>query len=183
MPSRPVRSAPAPAALPLAGLLDGLRGPRPRAREFVGSMCGEVAGPLPVLLVGLTVVTGLGDAFSFLALAHVFVANVTGNVVFLGFGLAGVGDISGPGQPDRGRGVRVRRGRGRPVGRRSRTASRVVAGVRAAVEAALVVAYAVVAQTAGLHGTADELSLVVLLAVAMGGQNAVARRLAVPDLR
>ena len=51
-------------------------------------------GPLPVLLVGLTVVTGLVDAFSYLSLGHVFVANMTGNVVFLGFGLAGVGEIS-----------------------------------------------------------------------------------------
>ena len=46
-------------------------------------------GPLPVLLIGLTVVTGLVDAFSYLSLGHVFVANMTGNVVFLGFGLAG----------------------------------------------------------------------------------------------
>src|SRR6476646_11969203 len=51
-------------------------------------------GPLPVLLVCLTVVTGLVDAFSYLRLGHVFVANMTGNVVFLGFALAGVGEIS-----------------------------------------------------------------------------------------
>src|SRR5690349_9343955 len=51
-------------------------------------------GPLPVLLVGLTVVTGLVDAFSYLSLGHVFVANMTGNVVFLGFGLAGVGGVA-----------------------------------------------------------------------------------------
>jgi uncharacterized membrane protein YoaK (UPF0700 family) len=51
-------------------------------------------GPLPMLLVGLTVVTGLVDAFSYLSLGHVFVANMTGNVVFLGFGLAGAGDVS-----------------------------------------------------------------------------------------
>ena len=51
-------------------------------------------GPLPVLLVCLTVVTGLVDAFSYLSLGHVFVANMTGNVVFLGFALAGVGEIS-----------------------------------------------------------------------------------------
>src|SRR5258707_10771807 len=51
-------------------------------------------GPLPVLLIGLTVVTGLVDAFSYLSLGHVFVANMTGNVVFLGFALAGVGEIS-----------------------------------------------------------------------------------------
>src|SRR4030095_10649632 len=47
--------------------------------------------PLPALLVCLTVVTGLVDAFSYLRLGHVFGANVTGNVVFLGFALAGVG--------------------------------------------------------------------------------------------
>ena len=51
-------------------------------------------GPLPVFLVCLTVVTGLVDAFSYLSLGHVFVANMTGNVVFLGFALAGVGEIS-----------------------------------------------------------------------------------------
>ena len=51
-------------------------------------------GPLPVLLVGLTVVTGLVDAFSYLRLGHVFVANMTGNVVFLGLALAGVGEVS-----------------------------------------------------------------------------------------
>jgi uncharacterized membrane protein YoaK (UPF0700 family) len=44
-------------------------------------------GPLPVLLAGLTVVTGLVDAFSYLSLGQVFVANMPGNVVSLGFGL------------------------------------------------------------------------------------------------
>jgi len=51
-------------------------------------------GPLPPLLLTRTVVTGLGDATSYLKLGHVFVANMTGNVVFLGFGLAGAGGIS-----------------------------------------------------------------------------------------
>ena len=51
-------------------------------------------GPLPLLLIGLTVVTGLVDAFSYLCLGHVFVANMTGNVVFLGFALSGAGAIS-----------------------------------------------------------------------------------------
>jgi hypothetical protein len=36
---------------------------------------GEVEhGPLPPLLVGMTLVTGLVDAFSYLVLGHVFVA-------------------------------------------------------------------------------------------------------------
>src|SRR5215211_6579596 len=51
-------------------------------------------GPLPPLLLALTVVTGLVDAFSYLLLGHVFVANMTGNVVFLGFALAGASGFS-----------------------------------------------------------------------------------------
>jgi uncharacterized membrane protein YoaK (UPF0700 family) len=37
----------------------------------------------------MTFVTGLVDAFSYLVLGHVFVANMTGNILFLGFALAG----------------------------------------------------------------------------------------------
>ena len=55
---------------------------------------GSKDGPLPPLLLLLTVVTGLVDATSDLKLGHVFVANMTGNVVFLGFGIAGAGGIS-----------------------------------------------------------------------------------------
>src|SRR6266436_3081428 len=36
-------------------------------------------------LLTLTAVTGLVDAVSYLRMGHVFVANMTGNVVFLGF--------------------------------------------------------------------------------------------------
>ena len=39
-------------------------------------------------------VTGLVDAVSYLALGRVFVANMTGNVVFLGFAAVGYGDFS-----------------------------------------------------------------------------------------
>jgi uncharacterized membrane protein YoaK (UPF0700 family) len=40
--------------------------------------------PLVRALIGLTVVTGLVDAVSFLGLGHIFTANMTGNLVFLG---------------------------------------------------------------------------------------------------
>ena len=39
-------------------------------------------------LLLLTFATGLADALSILVLGHVFVANMTGNVIFLGFWLA-----------------------------------------------------------------------------------------------
>jgi uncharacterized membrane protein YoaK (UPF0700 family) len=49
---------------------------------------------LPAALLGLTAVTGLVDAVSYLALGHVFTANMTGNVVLLGFAVAGAPGLS-----------------------------------------------------------------------------------------
>ena len=63
-------------------------------RETLVPRPGGRHGPLPPLLLGLTVVTGLVDAFSYLVLGHVFVANMTGNVVFLGFALVGAPGFS-----------------------------------------------------------------------------------------
>ena len=62
-------------------------------------MTASSPSPEPVLvplLLGLTVVTGLVDAVSYLALGHVFTANMTGNVVFLGFAAAGGRGLSAP---------------------------------------------------------------------------------------
>ena len=50
---------------------------------------GKPQGPLPPLLLALTVVTGVVDTVSIMRLGRVFVANMTGNVVFSGFALAG----------------------------------------------------------------------------------------------
>jgi len=54
----------------------------------VNAPAGSRHGPLPPLLLVLTVVTGVVDAASILRLGRVFVANMTGNVVFTGFALA-----------------------------------------------------------------------------------------------
>ena len=51
-------------------------------------------GILPLVLLGLTVTTGIVDAVSYLAFGHVFTANMTGNVVFLGFAAAGAEGLS-----------------------------------------------------------------------------------------
>jgi uncharacterized membrane protein YoaK (UPF0700 family) len=53
---------------------------------------GEPA-PYGSLLV-LTFVTGIVDAVSFLGLGHIFTANMTGNVVFLGFAIGGGAGVS-----------------------------------------------------------------------------------------
>jgi uncharacterized membrane protein YoaK (UPF0700 family) len=50
--------------------------------------------PLPLTLVVLTGTTGLVDAVSYLGLGHVFTANMTGNVVLLGFAAVGVTGLS-----------------------------------------------------------------------------------------
>ncbi|MFE0628352.1 YoaK family protein [Streptomyces sp. NPDC058864] len=55
---------------------------------------GERRRLLTVLLLVLTVLSGLVDAVSILSLGHVFVANMTGNLVFVSLGLAGAAEFS-----------------------------------------------------------------------------------------
>src|SRR4051794_24577031 len=139
-------------------------------------------GPLPVLLVCLTVVTGLVDAFSYLSLGHVFVANMTGNGVFLGFALAGIGEISVVASLVAVLAFAV----GATVGGRLAAQRRVHRGhllaATTSVQAVLVLVASIIASTAGVQGQAASLTMTGLLAIAMGGQNAVVRRMAVPDL-
>ncbi len=143
----------------------------------------ERHGPLPAVLLVLTMVTGLVDAVSFLALGHVFVANMTGNVVFLGFAAAGARDLSLTaslaaivafmiGALAGGRlGARFGSHRGRFLA--------IVTYLKIAL-----VASALGVSLAGLDpvGAAARYVLIVPLALAMGLQNAAARRLRVPDL-
>jgi len=49
---------------------------------------------LPQLLHLFTAVTGLVDAVSYIGLGHIFTANMTGNIVLLGFAFAGVPGLS-----------------------------------------------------------------------------------------
>jgi uncharacterized membrane protein YoaK (UPF0700 family) len=49
--------------------------------------------PLTRALLVLTFTTGVVDAASYLGLGHVFAANMTGNIVLLGFGIAGSGGL------------------------------------------------------------------------------------------
>ena len=140
-------------------------------------------GPLPALLFVLTAVTGLVDAVSYLQLGHVFVANMTGNVVFLGFAAAGAAGFSAAasllatGAFLAGALVGGRLGSllGRHRGRFFAYATYVQLAL---VGAALAVS------TAAVNSVTDatSLGLIILLALAMGLQNAAARRLAVPDL-
>ncbi len=140
-------------------------------------------GLLPPLLVALTAVTGLVDAFSYLVLGHVFVANMTGNVVFLAFALAGTGGFSALASVvaiacfAAGALVGGRLGR-YLAGRRER-----LLGVTAAIQAVMLGAAVIMAAlTAPPVPAGLRYPLIVVLAAAMGVQNATARKLAVPDL-
>ncbi|GHI85658.1 YoaK family protein [Streptomyces xanthophaeus] len=134
-------------------------------------------GVLPPLLVVLTFVSGLVDAVSFLGLDHVFVANMTGNVAFLGFALAGDRELSAPASLlALGAFLAGATAAGRL--RRDRTAQWMF-GPLVAAQAVLVAA--ALATTTAAAG-AGQSAVVGLLALGMGLQNAVVHRLAVPDL-
>jgi uncharacterized membrane protein YoaK (UPF0700 family) len=140
-------------------------------------------GPLPGLLLLMTVVTGAVDAVSILRLGRVFVANMTGNVVFAGFAVVGVpGFALGPSLvalagflvgAAAGGWLAVHQGGDRSV-------LLLLTGVIESSLAVLALIISVVGS--GTAATGERYSLSVVLATMMGIQNAAARRLAVPDL-
>jgi len=140
-------------------------------------------GLLPPLLIALTVVTGLVDAFSYLVLGHVFVANQTGNVVFFAFALAGVGGFSVTASVvaigSFAVGATVAGRLGRSLAAQRELLLGVTAGIQAVIvaETVTMTALSPIPVPAGLR-----YALIVSLALAMGAQNATARKLAVPDL-
>jgi uncharacterized membrane protein YoaK (UPF0700 family) len=139
---------------------------------------------LRALLITMTVVTGIVDAVSYLGLNHVFVANMTGNVVFLGFALSGapglslvasitavlaflLGALAGGRLGARAAGDRVR-----------------LLKAAAVVQTGLVIlatVFSLFVDDAHV-GTVHSEVLIVLLGAAMGVQNAAARKIALPDL-
>jgi uncharacterized membrane protein YoaK (UPF0700 family) len=144
---------------------------------------GDRHGPLSTLLLVLTVVTGLADAFSYLVLGHVFVANMTGNVVLLALGLAGAKGfaVAGPVVALAAFSLGAAAS-GRLVAQVGEHRARALA-VTAACEAALVgMAWAVGAAVGNPGSGAARYVLVMLLALSSGMQTGTARWLAVPDL-
>jgi uncharacterized membrane protein YoaK (UPF0700 family) len=139
-------------------------------------------GPLPPLLLLLTVVTGLVDAVSILRLGRVFVANMTGNVVFTGFALTGAPGFSLSASLFALAGFMAGAAIGGALAARAGHDRALLLLAAAGAEVILVAAALAVAAAAGVLSGAPRDILAALLAVAMGIQNAAARRLAVPDL-
>lgn len=140
-------------------------------------------GPLVPLLITLTLLTGVVDAVSYLALGHVFVANMTGNVVFLGFAIAGAGGLSAASSLIALGAFLLGALAGRRIGMRwGAHRGRLLRG-GGAIQAGLVaVALAIALASAAPEPRSVRYAIIAVLAVAMGIQNAVAARLAVPEL-
>ena len=140
-------------------------------------------GPLPPLFIAMTLVTGLVDAFSYLVLGHVFVANMTGNVVFLGFAVAGAHGFSIGASlvalASFGAGSVVG---GRLIAKYGHHRGRHLAAATTFQAAFLAVAVVLALVAADPPQSSFRYALIVVLSMATGAQNATARKLAVPDL-
>ena len=151
--------------------------------ESLRARTGTPDGALPPLMVLLTIVTGIVDAVAYLRLGHVFVANMTGNVVFLGFSAAGASGLSVVGSL---LAIACFLPGGIVAGRfAARFGARRLHQLRAATGMQLLLftgAILIAANTGDHIGSDSRYALIILLALAMGVQNATARRLAVPDL-
>src|SRR4051812_33390383 len=134
-------------------------------------------------LLALTFTTGLVDAVSYLGLGRVFTANMTGNIVLLGFGVAGSGGLPVV-APLVSLGAflaAAAAGGALALATGDRHARRVARAL--GIEIALLLAAAIVVAATDVRPTTFASDAVIaLLALAMGVRNATVRRLGVPDL-
>jgi uncharacterized membrane protein YoaK (UPF0700 family) len=131
----------------------------------------------------LTVLTGVVDAVSILSLGRVFVANMTGNVVFVGFALAGASGFSLAASLSALGGFLMGAAIGGvAVDRLDSHRGRLMLAIATA-ELLLLLAALLATALAGpdLSGAAKD-GIAALMALAMGLQNATVRRLQVFDL-
>jgi uncharacterized membrane protein YoaK (UPF0700 family) len=140
------------------------------------------ARSLLAVLLALTLLSGLVDAVCYLGLGRVFTANMTGNIVVLGFAAAGAPGFSVTASLTSLAVFLV----GAVAGGRlaAHVASRGLLLVLAiALEAVFVGAAAAVASTAATVAIGwGRYTTIALLALAMGIRNSVIRRLSIPDM-
>ena len=127
--------------------------------------------------------TGLVDVFSYLVLGHVFVANMTGNVVFLGFALAGAPGFSVAASLAATSAFAAGVCSGGRLGRPLPRLPRPLAQRRRDAQAAFLMAAVILAVAGGGAPAAGyRYALIIALGICMGIQNASARTIAIPDL-
>ncbi|HEV3268678.1 MAG TPA: YoaK family protein [Acidimicrobiales bacterium] len=152
-------------------------------RDMLVPVKGSPHGPLAPLLVAMTCVTGLVDAFSYLVLGHVFVANMTGNILFLAFALVGEHGLSVAASLVALGTFLIGAATGGKLISTMKDHRGQLLAVSSSIQAvflALAVVFAVLSSTP-LQGW-YRYALIIALALAMGIQNAASRKLAVPDL-
>jgi uncharacterized membrane protein YoaK (UPF0700 family) len=155
----------------------------PATRPLSEQAAANLRHPLSLALLALTFSTGTVDAVSYLGLGHVFTANMTGNVVLLGFGIAHAGGLPIVAPIVSMAAFLLASGVGGAMARRlaDRHPTHIASALGA--ETVLLVCAAVVAATAHPRsGTFAGDATIAFMAGAMGIRNATARRLAVPDL-
>jgi len=141
------------------------------------------------ILLGLAFVAGLVDAASFLGLGHVFTANMTGNLVLLGFAVTGVHELSVERSLAALGGYLV----GALCGARAavwldrgpRTGARARGGAAFGIEPLVLLPAALLAWRGGagaLASGADPYAIITLAGLAMGARNGAARRLGIPHV-
>jgi uncharacterized membrane protein YoaK (UPF0700 family) len=143
----------------------------------------SVRHPLTRALLVLTFSTGLVDAVSYLGLGRVFTANMTGNVVLLGFGIAGAGGLPVL-APIISLGAFLAGGVvGGALAKRLAPRHTRHMATALTIEAGLILLATILAGALNVRpGKASGDLLIALLALAMGVRNATVRRLAIPDL-
>jgi uncharacterized membrane protein YoaK (UPF0700 family) len=135
------------------------------------------------VLLLLTFTTGLVDATSYLGLGHVFTANMTGNIVFLGFGIAGSGGLPVVAPLISLAAFLLGAGAGGVLAKRMADHAHRNLAFALGIEVALVTLVAIAAAAIDIRRNAvSGDTLIALLALAMGVRNATVRRIAVPDL-
>jgi uncharacterized membrane protein YoaK (UPF0700 family) len=138
---------------------------------------------LPGLLLTLTFVTGIVDAVSILALDRVFVANMTGNVAFIGFAIGEAPGFSLTASVVALVGFALGTLGSSRVGERWTDHRGHLLRNALVIEIVVVGAALAIASLAGSHpDPAAKYVMVILLGGAMGSQNAAVRRVGVPDL-
>ena len=161
----------------------GLAGALGEAARTLRPRPGDRHGPLVPMMVALTFVTGVVDAVSYLKLGHVFVANMTGNVVFLGFAIAGAAGLSATSSLVAvGSFLLGALAGGRLALRTPEHRGRILRAASAAQASLMALALVLALSVSQPLQDGARYSLLIALALAMGIQNAAAQRLAIPEL-
>jgi uncharacterized membrane protein YoaK (UPF0700 family) len=143
----------------------------------------SIQDPLARAMLVLTFTTGLVDAVSFLGLGHVFTANMTGNVVLLGFGVAGSGDLPVVAPLVSLGAFLVGAGAGGILAARMADRHPRHMALALVIELSLLGTAALLAAAIDVRpGTASGHVVIAMLALAMGVRNATVRRIGVPGL-